>query len=152
MKLKVIKLSFCLFVCFSGNTGLRTKIRTGFRIRVWANKQQWQRTSITFCFFIFQGAICGDTCSTCFCPCCTAIQLYNELEFQGLWCQFFLYLINKLIRVRAYDVFMHEWFISTEREREQRKNTQPVNWYELNIRKRVRTCNEGNYVFVIGTG
>ncbi|CAF0817575.1 unnamed protein product [Rotaria sp. Silwood1] len=50
--------------CLPGaNSGLRTKIRTGFRI---------------------QGQVCGDTCAMCFCPCCSIIQMYNELEFQGL--------------------------------------------------------------------
>ncbi|CAF0822635.1 unnamed protein product [Adineta steineri] len=46
-----------------GNTGLRTKIRTGFRIR---------------------GGVGGDAFIMCFFPCCGAIQMYNELEFQGL--------------------------------------------------------------------
>lgn len=34
--------------------------------------------------FSFQGQVCGDTCAMCFCPCCAIIQMYNELEFQGL--------------------------------------------------------------------
>ncbi|RNA37688.1 cornifelin -like protein [Brachionus plicatilis] len=42
---------------------LRSKLRTAFRIK---------------------GSICGDSLTTIFCPMCTAIQLYNELESQGL--------------------------------------------------------------------
>ncbi|CAF1040672.1 unnamed protein product [Rotaria magnacalcarata] len=42
-------------------TALRTKIRTGFRIR---------------------GTVCGDACATCWCPCCVLLQISNELEHQ----------------------------------------------------------------------
>ncbi|CAF1351075.1 unnamed protein product, partial [Didymodactylos carnosus] len=44
--------------------GLRTKLRTARRIK---------------------GSLVGDCCVSSFCKCCTALQLANELESQGLF-------------------------------------------------------------------
>ncbi|CAF1194975.1 unnamed protein product [Rotaria sordida] len=53
----------CTWCLPGGSTVFRTKIRTGFRIR---------------------GTVCRDACVICFCPCCAVLQIYNELEHQGL--------------------------------------------------------------------